>query len=381
MSYNENTQIQDKLRKFINNSCNDDELNDVINYFQKITSSNELPSVDEVLALINEKPTLDKTSVEKSFKKITYLKNRKQNLYRSMSIAATVTLLLSVGYYSFFNQNSTKKVEIVNNKNQITLTKQDGSVKIISKDKSEEITDNLGNVIGYQKGNSIVYNDNSKAEKLIFNELTVPFGEKFDLTLSDGTTVKLNSGSSIKYPVKFFKGQNREVYLKGEAFFNVSEDKNDSFIVAADALNIKVYGTAFNVSSYAEDTYSNVVLVKGSVSLYADKNSNNELKIKPGTKGSMYKESKKITTEPVSTKIYTAWIDGGLVFRNMKLKNIIKRLERHYDVVITNNNKNIENETFNASFHNVPLEKVLSYFKSSYHINYTIDSNKKVYIN
>jgi ferric-dicitrate binding protein FerR (iron transport regulator) len=230
-----------------------------------------------------------------------------------------------------------------------------------------------------QNKGKIVYDTETAPEDLVYNTLKIPYGKRFELVLSDGTSVHLNSGTTLKYPVKFIAGQNRAVFLDGEAFFDVAKDKKHPFVVNADALNVRVLGTHFNVSNYPEDDITDVVLVEGSVGMHTsgekfDANTNTVLE--PGYKGSFTKANSKITTKAVSTQVYTAWIKGELVFRNMSFKNICKKLERHYNVSITNLNKKMENEKFNASFKNEPIEKVLGYFNELHGLKYTIAKDK-----
>ncbi|WNH09502.1 FecR family protein [Thalassobellus suaedae] len=193
--------------------------------------------------------------------------------------------------------------------------------------------------------------------------------------------VHLNSGSSLKYPIKFIEGKNRRVFLSGEAYFSVTKDAKHPFIVNAKDLNVKVYGTKFNVSAYSEDTLTDVVLVEGSVGMYANNETSNKGTILiPGTKGSFNRVNQNISSENVDTLIYTSWMDGGLFFRKMTFKNIAKKLERHYNKKIIISNTQLENEIFNANFKDEPIENVLGYLKESFSINYTIE-NDTIYIN
>jgi ferric-dicitrate binding protein FerR (iron transport regulator) len=212
----------------------------------------------------------------------------------------------------------------------------------------------------------------------VYNTLKIPNGKRFELELSDGTVVHLNSGTTLKYPVKFIAGENRQVFLDGEAFFDVAKDKKHPFIVNADKLNVRVLGTHFNVSSYPEDDLTDVVLVEGSVGMYntneefnADKNTI----LKPGYKGSFNKNNNHINTKEVNTDMYTSWISGGLVFRDINFAAICKKLERKYDVNIVVKNQKLANEKFNASFGDKPIEKILSYFDEVYGINYIRKDN------
>ncbi|WP_308991025.1 FecR family protein [Mariniflexile litorale] len=317
---------------------------------------------------------------ERIYRNLEYKINNKQKvrklkLLNVLKYASVAIIFLGMGYLYQSRYFSNKTVLTPSNEN-ITLQLENGSIKIIKEDGASEIIDSKGNIIGTQNGTQIIYSDKLKKEILVYNTLTVPYGKRFEILLSDGTHVHLNAGTSLKYPVKFIEGQNRQVYLKGEAFFSVAKDKEHSFIVNSGTLNIQVLGTQFNVSSYPEDSETDVVLVEGSVNLYSKINTNNNVVLKPGFKGSYSKQDISISTNPVITSIYTSWIDGGLVFRNMTFNNILKKMERHYNVDIVANNIELANEKFNASFRNEPIEKILEYFKITYNINYTINDNK-----
>ncbi len=305
---------------------------------------------------------------------------RKSNYRKYISIAASVIVLLGIGF--FYKQNlSTKSTEkeFDFKSNDIVLQLENGDIQVISEKNSSIVKDAKGNVVGNQNGDKLVYENSSDPEKLVYNTIKIPYGKKFRLQLSDGTFVHLNSGTTLKYPVKFIAGENRQVFLDGEAFFDVAKDKKHPFIVNADDLNVRVLGTHFNVSNYPEDALTDVVLVEGSVGMYQSNQEFDALKntiLKPGFKGSFNKENAKISTKPVITDIYTSWINGGLTFRNMTFKNIITKLERRYNVTIVNKNEKLANEKFNASFKEESIENVMSYFNDIHGINYTIKNNQ-----
>jgi len=385
--------IQNLLHKFILNECEEEELKYVITYFQNSKKSDAIPSVEEVLELIDFAPEMEVIDANRihdtiiEISRIKELKSRKKYVLKyAISIAAM--FLLSLGYFFnedlyifFLNENSK---ELIMDKENITLKLEDGSIKIIKEDGGVEVVDASGNIIGKQEGEQLAYNGDSEADVLVYNELNVPYGKKFNLKLSDGTLVVLNSGTSLKFPVKFIKGKKREVFISGEAFFDVHSDKEHPFIVNAEDLNVEVLGTKFNVSAYPEDNNIDVVLVEGGVSLYDEGIESYRNKITPNTKGTYNKSLKNITTERVNISIYTGWMKGVLVFRNMSFNNILKKLERNYNVQIKNNNKRLSKEVFNASFNNENISKVLSYFVETSGITYKIseeDNSKIIEVN
>lgn len=303
-------------------------------------------------------------------------KVKKLKRFKVLKYAAVLLLFLGVGYL-YQSGYFSKETQFVVPDESITLQLENGDVKIINEDGTSEVFDAKGNIIGSQSGTKIVYGNTTADEKLVYNILTVPYGKRFEINLSDGTKVHLNAGTSLKYPVKFISGKTRQVFLKGEAFFDVAKDEKHPFVVNANQLNVEVLGTQFNFSSYPEDVETDVVLVEGSVNLYTPSDKNNHVLLKPGFKGSYSKSAAgQISTKPVITSIYTSWIDGELVFRNITFGNILKKMERHYNVEIINRNTQLTNEKFNASFRNEPIEKILEYFKITYGIDYSINNNK-----
>src|SRR5690606_11231265 len=189
-------------------------------------------------------------------------------------------------------------------------------IKVIHEGESQQIISASGKVIGVQNGNRIQYNSDASIDELIYNELEIPYGKIFNVELSDGTLVHLNSGTKMRYPIKFLKGQKREVFIDGEAYFKVAKDKDHPFIVNADAVAVEVLGTEFNISSYQEDSEIRTVLVEGSISLSNSFIPNDNVLLKPGNKGTWDKNAYSTEVEEVNVSNYTSWVEGELVFKN-----------------------------------------------------------------
>jgi transmembrane sensor len=386
---NENSEIKIVLQKFILNQCNLEESNAVVDYYRKNRLTEDFPTVEDIKLLIIETPEMDVATADKIFSNILShtkeieteeIKIKKKPVLRYISIAASIIVLLSIGWAYQKNIFKTENTSIID-PNAITLQLANGEIQVISSNKKSQVTDSDGNVVGNQNGNKIVYDTETSVEKLVYNTLKIPYGKRFELQLSDGTVVHLNSGTTLKYPVKFIAGENRQVFLDGEAFFDVTKDKKHPFIVNADNLNVRVLGTHFNVSSYPEDAQTDVVLVEGSVGLYSGNETFDATKntvLKPGFKGSFNKNNRSIATKAVNTSVYTSWMQGRLTFRNMSFRDISKKLERHYNVTIETQNKKLADEKFYASFGDEPIEKVLSYFNDIHGINYVIKNNEIV---
>ena len=305
----------------------------------------------------------------------------KFNYFKIFSRVAAVFIgFIGIAYFLYINKPATIIQEHSIANEEIVLKLSNGETQIITSNGQTKIIDQKGEVIGAQIGKKINYQNNSEtiSKELVYNELNVPYGKTFALILSDGTEVHLNAGTTLKYPVNFLNGQNRQVFLTGEAFFKVSKDIEHPFIVESNDLNIRVLGTSFNVSSYSENKNISTVLVEGAVRLYGKDELYSEEKSKllqPGKKAEWDKENQKITIQKVNTSFYTSWIDGTLVIEKLRFPEIIKRLERHYNIKIKNNNKELDNQVFTATFQVENIQEVLESFKANYSFKYIIEKD------
>jgi len=308
-------------------------------------------------------------------------KNKHRSLFSNiLKYAAFFIGIIGLSYFmvneKIFDANESS---LIIAEETITLKLDDGTIKKINEKGESQIVDSKGEVLVSQKGEQLNYQNERAIEELVYNELNVPYGKKIEILLSDGTKVHLNAGSTFRYPVKFLDGKEREVFLNGEAFFDVTKNKENSFIVNVGELDVRVFGTKFNVSSYKEDKSINTVLVEGAVGLY---NSNDEFNqengamLKPGYLGAWDKSAKEISMDKVDTNTYTSWIEGKLIFKDTPFEIIRKKLERHYNVTIINNNIDLDARTYRAKFDIESIEQVLETLKKNYDIEYTIENNQ-----
>jgi hypothetical protein len=304
---------------------------------------------------------------------------RKKIFKKLFKYAAILTLFFGLGYYYNSFQIDNKKEFIIPDDDDIVLTTSDGKNIILDKDHDEVQVESK--VILKKDSGQLNYNKiskiNSQNEKSAFHTIKVPHGKKFKILLSDGTLVHLNSGSKLKYPVSFDENKPREIFLQGEAYFNVAERINQVFTVNTKTVNVEVYGTEFNFKNYPEDRFSDVVLVHGSIGLYSKFNQEITM-LKPSTKGSFDNTNYSISQEKINTSIYTSWIDGVIVFRNESFDNITSKLERIYNVEIINSGQQGLDETFNAkiNINEENINEVLSYFNKIHNIKYQTFNNK-----
>lgn len=205
-------------------------------------------------------------------------------------------------------------------------------------------------------------------------------GVKRSITLSDGTFVKLNADSELKFPEKF-SGNTREVYLTGEAFFEVQKDPKKPFIIHSANITTKVLGTVFNIRAYPEDQELEVALVEGKVAINRASNSvDSTIYLQPRDVMSYNKAQDKITkTSNVDLTKIIAWRSNQLIFEDATFDEIVKKLERWYGVKFTiSNNVNTEGG-FTGKFEDESLEMLLKKISHSIEFNYQIN-NKEVIV-
>ena len=211
--------------------------------------------------------------------------------------------------------------------------------------------------------------DNSKILPTDTSFIDVPYGCEYKLILSDGTSINLNSGSTLKFPTFFT--ENRTVELTGEAFFSVTKNEKMPFSVITKNARINVLGTEFNVSNYnAEPTV--VTLVEGKVQV--DSESAVEF-LDPGMQATIQYPNQ-IETSNVEVRLYTSWVEGSFEFNKMNLKNIATKISRWYDVEIEFEDKELENIEFTgAILRNKPLGYSLDIIQKIANVKFKRENN------
>lgn len=203
-------------------------------------------------------------------------------------------------------------------------------------------------------------------------------GQKADLTLPDGTKIKLNSESTLTYD-QYFGKEIRNVKLSGEAYFEVAKDSTKPFIVHTDLLDIEVLGTSFNVYSYEKENQIEMTLISGRIKVDTHTNPAHTVYLKPNEKVSFNKTSGHLVVEKTDNRFETAWLRGALVFRSEPIKHVISKLERRYGVTIHLSDPTIENDLFTGSFDSDNIVDVMKMLRTHYAFTYKIIGDK-VYI-
>nr|WP_320023012.1 FecR domain-containing protein [uncultured Draconibacterium sp.] len=206
-----------------------------------------------------------------------------------------------------------------------------------------------------------------------YAEIQCPFGVRTKFVLPDGTTGFLNSGSTLEYPAIF--ANDRNVTLKGEAFFDVTHDENHPFIVNTSNLSTKVLGTQFNVIAYGDENVEEVILKEGKVEIYSNGGDKLET-LRPNQKLVLNTLTRKFNSNEVDASQYVSWTEGKLTFRNEKMQQVARRLARWYNVEIEINDPELMQYAFRATFIDEPLEEVLKLIALTAPLKYTIEERE-----
>jgi ferric-dicitrate binding protein FerR (iron transport regulator) len=214
-----------------------------------------------------------------------------------------------------------------------------------------------------------------KKESAELNQLIVPYGKMARLTLSDGTKMWVNAGTTVIYPIEFNE-KNREIYVLGEVYLDVTADAHHPFVVKTGNFDVRVLGTKLNVSAYKDET-ENVVLISGSVKISLPEK-RQEVILKPSEMFKMEDGNLKISQ--VDVQPYTSWVNGAYIFQDEKLDVVMKRLSKYYG-------KNIEYQPevgmINCSGKlnlSENLDDILHSLSVISTIKYTVDGNNyKIY--
>jgi len=176
-------------------------------------------------------------------------------------------------------------------------------------------------------GKRLVYVDSIRGKEVEWHTLQVPRGGEFVLCLADGTVVTLNADSKIHYP-DHFTGEDRQVVLEGEAFFEVAKDSLRPFVVKTSGIDVRVLGTAFNLKAYP-DEQQQTTLLRGVVEVLFDRQ---QVVLRPGEQVTCV--DKELRVEQVDVMPYIAWKDERFVFENELLESVLKKLERWYNITV-----------------------------------------------
>lgn len=251
-------------------------------------------------------------------------------------------------------------------KTQATLTLGDGPAIVLDDDSLHN-----ANLIAHRQSNKSV-----QAQQKQINKLTTPRGGEFRIMLEDSTEVWLNAESQLIYPENF-TDKERRVTVNGEAYFKVKKDSLRPFYVESAGMEIRVYGTEFNINAYAEDANIYTTLVSGSIALKPQHDTQAELVLTPGHQAIFQKDDCSTFVRPVDTRAVTGWHEGRFSFEEQTLEQIMLTLARWYDFDYEITDSRLARTVFKGSAPRYSeLSEVLSILEKSGGINFRVKGEK-----
>lgn len=322
------------LKKYLENKCTPGEAKIVESWYKELADKKHPVSESDVDAVEQDLwlGTREKAGLRPA---------NRYRLFSKLTIAASILL----GCFLFYNKEAPKKEkalnqvvksnpkEILPGGNKAVLILPDGSkIDLSGPLNNQKASQNNISAIDAKEGR-ITYSVAKQPTKVTYHTISIPRGGQYNILLSDGTRIFLNSESSITFPTAFL-GNERMVSLTGEAYFEVAHDKNKPFTVKSNGQSVSVLGTHFNINSYDNEPSVKTTLLEGSVRV--EGNGQNVL-LKPGEQSSLGSigSSKKIIIRKVDTDEVVAWKNGIFEFHDATIKEVMKITSRWYDVDVS----------------------------------------------
>jgi hypothetical protein len=362
--------------RFFSEGCSEEEKEEFFKIVNSGVYSSQIRALlDEYWLDAAEDHKMDPAKADAIFQKITEVGNsevgiRDSNRKWMYSVAASLVFVLFFAGYYWKTQTASNTVGVAKKQgiekakdllpggNKAVLTLGDGTV-ISLDDTNEGVLANQGNIsVKKTKDGQLVYtiNKNSGSREISINTISTPKGGQYQVVLPDGSKVWLNAASSISFPT-LFKGTERRVQIKGEAYFEIAKDASMPFIVSANATEVKVYGTHFNIMAYEDESAIKTTLLEGSVQISSGGKSN---MLVPGEQAQTGKNGGFKVTSQVNLSEVVAWKNGYFEFKDTELEVIMRQIERWYNVEVSYVGKTPTEEFTGRISRNVKASEILN---------------------
>jgi len=315
--------------------------------------------------------------LKKTRKKPAYLHFR--NSYKYAAVFAFMIIAASSVYYFFRADSKSEFIAIKPGGAHAVLVTEDGNqIALVSDSSQTIILDSSRYATNSQSGIAYPQADGEIGE-VKYNTLLVPRGGEYRITLADGTKVHLNSASELRYPISFGSEGIREVFLKGEAYFEVAKNEKQPFYVNVGDIAVKQYGTLFNINAYQENSIR-IVLVQGSVSVLTA-GATEETRMQVSQLAEYNTDTHSLSLKTVDVAPYIAWNEGKFIFENEDLGEIMTTLALWYDMNVYFEGEELKNLRFTGSLErSVSIEYFFKAIEFSTEVRINVSGNK-VYIN
>ncbi|MDR0793521.1 MAG: DUF4974 domain-containing protein [Chitinophagaceae bacterium] len=379
--------LQSLFQKYLDNTISEEEYAEMWHLLSKENEADGLTPQLQQLWEQQPQHSLSPTRWNSQFKALKEIqqpvKGKIVHLYRKVAVAACLAILLGIGSYYFvsYHKNGIKKYASetvlhditppITSKATLTL----GNGKLIVLDSA-----GIGSLASEGVANASKVNDaklmfTANTAAVEYHTLQVPKGSKpMQLQLADGSQVWLNTASSITFP-NIFTGNERNVTITGEAYFEVAHNAAHPFIVKVNDMQVEVLGTHFNINAYSDESAVKTTLLEGSVKII--NNRNNKILL-PAQQAQLNKSGTLKIINHVDINEVMAWKEGNFLFENDDIYEVMKQLQRWYDVEVEYQTQNIHQHFEGVISRNVSLSKVLEMLERSSNIKFIINDKKVI---
>lgn len=383
--------IEELLERYANRIATEAELTELTEWFS--STGNEAPFHSFVDQLLNkQQPAAQDPNWELLYEKIRSGRPVPEeelsstpvvNMRKRWLVAASIAALLGIGAW-LWSINTPKAPTPGNDITSITsigpgqegaiLTLADGSTVLLDTLSNGLVTTQSGVQVSLKNG-SLNYERGHSTGAISYNSMSTPKGRQFVLQLPDGTRVWLNAASSIRYPVAFTTGT-RKVELTGEAYFEVAPDKNKPFLVNIhNRSEVEVLGTSFNVNAYSDEPQISTTLVDGGIRVSAP---TGKILLKPGQQTQLIGDQLQLIKNPDLSKVM-AWKNGLFNFEGAGLKEMMRQLERWYDIEVVYEGNVPDVHFFGKLSRKLDLTTILAALKG-FGLHFRMEENRKLVI-
>lgn len=389
-----NDQLHGLIEKYITGQCSPGDMDNLRSLLQHPNNIAELKkimdhqlsanyhSADDFSDVVSRISNIIQDKIE--LQKATSL-HRQMRVIRKWTIAASFIILLTTSAFLLLFNRSEKIIPGVDAELVTDIPPGTEGAILTLADGRTVVLDNMNNgIVAVESGAKIILRDGQivyKADRTLtenigYNTMTTPKGRQFQLQLPDGSKVWMNAESSLRYPTAFI-GKERKVEVTGEVYFEVMRNSKMPFLVKVnDNTEVEVLGTQFNINSYLNETNVKTTLLEGSVQIF---NGDKKSFLKPGEQAQVNSEKQIKIVRDVDIEKVMAWKNGVFNFQDVSLAEVMRQLERWYDIEVIYE-KNVPDLEFVGKLRrDLTLNEILRGLEVS-EVHFRLEAGRKVIV-
>jgi hypothetical protein len=370
-----------KYQQFLNGECTPEEVAELNAYYDQMQLEDGIWDMDAQEESLIKEEIVSKLA-ESTHMEPVQLKPVWWNKWRVAAVIAGIGFgVYGVKLYQYFEQQKAQQLSTVvspqeKSEKKIYLTLGNGKKISITDAGKGTVTEASGVAVNKNSSEQLSYQHGAAAATTTavpeINTLSTPGGMQFSITLADGSKVRLNASSSLRYPA-YFANNKREVYLTGEAFFDVVADPAHPFIVHVNETAVQALGTSFNIKAYPEEKTAKTTLLTGAVNVklpaaVKSLHIGEQLRYNAADQQSLLSD--------VNVDAVTAWKDGLFLFENERIDDIMLEIGRWYNLKVVFSSGNVSRKFSGRIDRNKKIEEVLKILDLTGAMNFRIINNQ-----